>query len=213
MSELRRSRRQRGLQPDTQLGLCFICQDELQIEAVQRYIRTDCCQVLLHRSCYQNMTTRAVRCGNCHAIVDSPDADVDLRSYEDFVFPDTPPPSQAEIQVDFNLSGTYGPPASYSGTTLDYYLGILDAEIDRYILTGRYLNCHREGSPTWISLPVSIDHNIWLLYYDAMLNFVRTFPNQPMYIHARANVPVYDTPAIRFTIYSLCIILHIHCII
>ena len=42
-----------------------------------------------------------------------------------------------------------------------------------------------------------------MLYYSALLNFACTFYNQPMVIHARVNLPVYDTPAIRFVIYSL----------
>lgn len=52
-------------------------------------------------------------------------------------------------------------------------------------------------------LPLVIDTGFWLLYYSALLNFARTFYNQPMVIHARVNLPVYDTPAIRFVVYSL----------
>jgi ABC-type sulfate transport system permease subunit len=52
-------------------------------------------------------------------------------------------------------------------------------------------------------IPLAIDPGVWLAYYTELLLFAERFPQQSMYIHARINLPVHDSPIIRFVIYSL----------
>jgi hypothetical protein len=189
MSEARRrSRRLRGLQPDTQLGLCFICQDELQIEAVSRYVKTNCCGALLHRPCFISMTTRANFCGNCRLGFGTDAPEINLESDE----------------VMEEEGAVEGINMAISGTT-EYYLSFLRAEIDSYIGEERHANCHRINSSSWTVLPLAINPDIWLVYYMELLYFADRFPNQSMYIHAQIDLPILTTPIIRFVIYSLFI--------
>ena len=184
MSEPRRSRRLRGLQPDTQLGLCFICQDELQIEAVGRYKKMDCCGALLHRYCFVSMMARTNFCGNCRSEFD--ETLINLESDEVL----------EEEEAINNLA--------LSGTT-EYYLSFLRSEINVYIEEERHLHCHGINSASRTIIPLYINPDIWLVYYMELLYFADRFPNQTMYIHAQIDLPILTTPIIRFVIYSLFI--------
>ena len=60
------SRRLQNLAPEQDsLGACFICQDEFRIDQLPRLRRTDCCRVLLHSRCLEEMLNRTSICGNC----------------------------------------------------------------------------------------------------------------------------------------------------
>jgi hypothetical protein len=184
MSEARRSRRLRGLQPDTHLGLCFICQAEFQIEAMRRYVRTNCCGAMLHRSCFISMTTRANFCGNCRRGFRTDAPEIDLTSYETVE-------DEEEIHP-------------LTGTTA-YYLSFLRTEIDFYIAEERHLNTHIPNSSSWMALPLAINPDIWLVYYMELLIFIERFPRQSLYIHAQIDLPILASPINRFVIYSLFI--------
>ena len=125
MSEPRRSRRLRGLQPDTQLGLCFICQDELQIDAVSRYIKTNCCGVLLHRSCFISMTARTNACGNCRVVFGTVEPEINLESDE--TMDELDAQNEDRIGLNMEMTGTH-----------EYYRSFLRSEIDSYIREERY---------------------------------------------------------------------------
>ena len=63
---LRRSRRLRGQAPEEdKLGVCFICQDEFNVEQLSRLQQTACCGVLMHRRCHEEMVAQTSICGNC----------------------------------------------------------------------------------------------------------------------------------------------------
>ena len=63
---LRRSRRLRGQAPEEdKLGVCFICQDEFNMEQLSRLQQTACCGVLMHCRCHEEMVARTSICGNC----------------------------------------------------------------------------------------------------------------------------------------------------
>ena len=66
MVSLRRSRCLQNLAPEEDsLGACFICQDEFGIDQLPRLGRTDCCRVLMHNRCLEEMQNRTSICGNC----------------------------------------------------------------------------------------------------------------------------------------------------
>jgi hypothetical protein len=186
-----RSRRLRGLQPDTQLGLCFICQEEFQINAVRRYIQTNCCGAYLHRSCFVSMTTRSNNCGNCRVVFGNAEPEIRLEADEELEA-DSPPPSNQDFGLNIEFTGTH-----------EYYRSFLRSEIDSYIREERYATCHRHDSPSWLILPLNIHPGVWLIYYGELLLFAERFYNQSLYIHARVNLPVHDSQSIRFLIYSL----------
>ena len=66
MASLGRSRRLQNLAPEEDsLGACFICQDEFHINQLPHLRKTDCCRVLMHSRCLEEMLNRSSICGNC----------------------------------------------------------------------------------------------------------------------------------------------------
>ena len=63
---LRRSRRLRGQAPEQdKLGVCFISQDEFNVEQLSRLQQTPCCGVLMHHRRHEVMVAQTSICGNC----------------------------------------------------------------------------------------------------------------------------------------------------
>ena len=185
MSAMRRSRRLRGLVPEEQAidQVCFICQLHIHVNHLGRCVSTPCCNVFMHRSCYNNMVERLPTCGNCRSpnVGHVPDGG-------DTVILET----DEELDVD-----------DLEEEGIAARILRMHNRLNEYRRESRHLNTHYEGSFLWRTLPYGIHTSTWSLYNDLLRNFVSLFPNQPMYVHGMVELPIEPTRVVRVAVYRL----------
>ena len=182
MASLRRPRRLQNLAPEQDsLGACFICQDEFRIDQLPRLRRTDCCRVLLHSRCLEEMLNRTSICGNCRQ--------------------DRTPENTRTLPLDEEEpeNSLFGP------GTIVFMLRLQRigfGEIDRYRRNG-LPNPHRRASPLWNSLPFDIPDFYLLEYLSNIEDFIREEPGETMYLHGFVVLPTPVTTLARHSFYEL----------
>jgi len=150
MTSLRRSRRLQNLAPEEDsLGAWFICQDEFDIDQQPLLRRTDCCRVLIHSRCLEEMLNRTSICGNGRS---------DRTPQER-----TLPLDEEEPENSLSGPGTIVFMLRLQRTVFD--------EISHYRRNG-LLNPHRPESPLWNSLPFDIPDFSLLGYLSNIEDFI-----------------------------------------
>ena len=177
----RRSRRLQNLAPEEDgLGACFICQDEFRIEQLSRLQKTDCCRVLLHRHCLDEMFARTSICGNCRRDR-TPGNTRTLPLNED-----------SDLEEIMMQTGNH---FFWPGTYL----------LNEYRQFG-LPNPHRRDSRLWPLLPFDISDDILLEYLALIDDFIHEESGETMFIHGFVVLPVPVTAEVRQAFYLLFIL-------
>jgi len=159
MASLRRPRRLKNLAPEEDsLGACFIRQDEFGVDQLPCLRRTDCCRILIHSCCLEEMLNRTSICGNCRS-------------------DRTPQERTLPLDEEEPESSLFGP-----GTIvfmLRLQRTVFD-EISHYRRNG-LPNPHRPPSPLWNSILFDIFYFYLLEYLSNLEDFIREEPGQMVY--------------------------------
>ena len=184
---LRRSRRLQKLQPEeTNLGVCSICQDDFSVDVLHRLRRTDCCEALFHRCCFNQMLTHTSRCPACRH-ENEPENPRALELPDDL--------EEAELQLlMFNdPEGTF--------TTIRFQAQVSE-EIRDYRFRGLPVP-HRPDSPFWHILPYFIPEHYFFSYLYAIEQFTQIYVGNTMYMHGFVVLPLAPSTAVRQTFYEI----------
>lgn len=189
MAESRRSRRLRGLTADENpLGVCLICQREIEVHLLGRCKLTPCCGVYLHKSCYQDMVAFSASCGNCR------------RPNEDRTM-------VLETDEELTASDDENDPFVMHGGIehyphINHFQLLVSYEIDGYRRSGRPLFTHEPGSLYWNDLPFLFSPCPFYDYYNELESFVNVYPGETMFVHGLVKIPVPVTREVREIIYK-----------
>lgn len=190
MSELRRSRRLRGIAPESDsLGLCFICQEEFEVQQLARLIRTNCCRVLMHRGCHQDMEALSSVCGNCRGDNNPGNRRVILETDEEF-------------ELDSEDDPFALPRGTLYYSALNHFQLALSDELAHYRRTN-VPHVHRPGSMFWNDIPFPFTTTTFIDYFDQVESFVNIYPGDVMYVHGLVKLPEPVTISIRNSIYQM----------
>ena len=186
MPELRRSRRLRGIAPESDsLSLCFICQEEFEVQQLARLKRTDCCGVLMHRGCHQDMEALSSVCGKCRDDTNPGNRRVILETDEEFELD-----SEEGEDDPFALPrGTLNYSALYH-----FQLALSDELAD--CRRTNIPHVHRPGSMFWKDIPSPFIMTTFKDYFVQVESFVNIYLGEVMYVHGLVKLPLLVTTSV-----------------
>ena len=185
----RQSLRLLGMEPDLKpfQDKCFICQLDLDIQAVKRCRVMPCCGKFIHKRCHKKARETTSQCGHCRVGgTNNTDSDEE----------------EVRVDEDSDTEPAWVTPPELLGPTL---IETARNAIAQYRSSALAHSVHQPGTRSWQRLPFRIDPMVWYLFWVNLDWFISTIPEEPrpLYIHAMVYSPVDPVEHVRKTIYRL----------